>query len=129
MPGSLGVEAAAQLLRAFGRWWDPGFALAFAAPAGEAAAPVQAWKYRGQIAPPRGGSPPGGGGAQDRGAWSVVVHVAEVCENVSREGGGSSLVLVGDAEVWRGRVGDGVRIYEINGLSVRLDRGEKDSYG
>jgi PfaB family protein len=115
MPGSLGVEAAAQALRAFGRWRYPAFVSAIAAPAaGAVDAPVQEWKYRGQIAPPEPG-------AKDRGAWSVEVHVSQL-----RADAGRSLVLTGDAEVWRGSgAHHRVRIYEISGLSVRLDLGEE----
>ena len=66
---------AARALRAFGRWRgadlvSPAAAVLVAAPAAGAA---QAWKYRGQITPPRGGRPPGGGG-RDHGAWSLGVH-------------------------------------------------------
>ncbi len=119
MPGSLGVEAAAQALRAFGRYRHTEFARAIGAPS---AARVQEWKYRGQIAPPA--SPPHSAGTPGRGGWSVEVHVAE--ESFSDRGRGvpaGSLALSGDAEVWRGSgAHNRVRIYEISGLSVRLDK-------
>jgi hypothetical protein len=48
------------------------------------------------------------------------------CADVGHADVGRSLFLTGDAEVWRGSgPHDRVRIYEINGLSVRLDMGKR----
>ena len=99
MPGSLGVQAAVQALHAYallegiGRGWS--------SPSfGHAQPRETVWKYRGQI--PRGTA-----------LLTLEVHLR------AQEGGPGYLDIVGDASVW----GDGVRIYEVHGLAVRVREG------
>ncbi|MGC9521521.1 MAG: PfaB family protein [Anaerolineae bacterium] len=96
MPGSLGIEAAMQAMRAYARWRHPELIGA------RVTHPVDhqmTWKYRGQITP------------DDR-RWELSVHVSRVEENAE------SLTLIGDADVWK----RGLRIYEVKDIAVRLNR-------
>ncbi len=96
MPGSLGVEAVMQAMRAYGRAQYPAFS-------DTAVHQVPGrrfeWRYRGQVTP------------DDR-AWWLDVHLSDVVRD------GTSLVLVGDASVWKGQL----RIYEMHNVAVQLDR-------
>ncbi len=94
MPGSLGVEAALQAMRAYGRWRYPDLARA------KVRHPVNhtvAWRYRGQITP------------EDR-SWAVGAHLSQV------EATAEGVKLVGDVNLWKDRV----RIYEVSDLAVKL---------
>lgn len=96
MPGSLGVEAAHELLKAyslaqnlFGGSQPTGFSLP---PDGQ----PTSWRYRGQITPMNK-------------MMEVEVHIKGIEQH------GSSRHLVGDASIWI----DGLRIYEVKNVAIR----------
>ncbi len=94
MPGSLGVQAIQQALRAYAIHQNLGVHLHtphFAEISGHRTT----WKYRGQIRP------------EDR-ALELDVHVKRVGT------GAGQVTVVGDASVWR----DSQRIYEVNDVGV-----------
>jgi PfaB family protein len=99
MPGSLGVEAMVQALKAFvlcsnvaGDLHDPRFVQCPSADA--------SWKYRGQI-------------VRSRDDITIEVHV----ESVTR--GDSWIEVAGNGSLWR----NGLRIYAVRGLAVRVQAG------
>lgn len=96
MPGSLGVEAIIQALKAYAV--AAGLGSRFARPRfGQAAEHRTVWRYRGQIV------------RTDR-EMTVEVHVSNVRDE------GDRVVVVGDANLWR----DGLRIYHLDGVALTV---------
>lgn len=96
MPGSLGVEAVLEAMQAF--VVQQGVGQQFRNPAISMLPQHRVvWKYRGQI-------------VREVPQWSLEVHISRI------EQRGDSVVVIGDASVWRG----GLRIYEIRDLAVRV---------
>jgi PfaB family protein len=95
MPGSLGVEAALQALRAYGARAYPHLR---AAPGGHVPGQTAEWKYRGQVT------------REDR-EIALEVHLSRVVE------GAEGVTLVADAYIWK----DDLRIYAVLGLALRLE--------
>lgn len=99
MPGSLGVEALLQALKAYAV--AAGLAVRFSRPRfAPAAGSRTVWKYRGQIV------------RTDR-EMVVEVHVTEVRTEDDRT------VVAGDGSLWK----DGLRIYHATGLAVAVTEG------
>lgn len=99
MPGSLGVEAMVEALRAYsldlglgGRMRSPRFT--------QAAPHATVWKYRGQIVP-------------SHRRMSLELHVKSVTEY------DAGVLLVADGSLWR----DNLRIYEVTDLAVQIEEG------
>ncbi|MGI5227930.1 beta-ketoacyl synthase N-terminal-like domain-containing protein [Actinoallomurus sp. CA-142502] len=96
MPGSLGVEALLQALKAYTA--AAGLGARFARPRfAQAVEHRTVWKYRGQIV------------RTDR-EMLVEVHVTEVRDEDDR------VVVIGDGDLWK----DGLRIYHVAGLAVAV---------
>lgn len=99
MPGSLGVEALVQALKA--HVVSAGVASRFTRPRfGQAAGHRTVWKYRGQIV------------RTDR-EMLVEVRVTDVRDE------GDRVVVVGDGDLWK----DGLRIYHVDGLALSVTEG------
>ncbi len=99
MPGSLGVEAILEAMRAFAI--DQGLGNGMARPAFELVDGLPfAWKYRGQI-------------LQSAGQMTLEVHLRQV--NVGERG----VELIGDASLWAGRI----RIYQVKNAAIRVAKG------
>ncbi len=97
MPGSLGVEAILEMMKAYALALSLGSGLhrpRFSQPAGDAAT---SWRYRGQITP------------QNQ-MMELEVHIKAV---ESRE---AVRIVSGDASVWV----DGLRIYEVKNISIHM---------
>jgi 3-hydroxymyristoyl/3-hydroxydecanoyl-(acyl carrier protein) dehydratase len=96
MPGSLGLEAIFQAMRAYALQLDLG--RPFCSPRfGLAADHLTVWKYRGQITP-------------DAGQMDLEVDMTRLEERDGR------VTLLGDASVWC----DGLRIYEVRDAAICL---------
>ncbi len=96
MPGSLGVEAVLEAMQAF--VVQQGIGQHYTNPAITMLPQHRVvWKYRGQI-------------VREVPQWSLDVHISRI------EQRGDSVVIIGDASVWRG----GLRIYAIRDLAVRV---------
>ena len=96
MPGSLGVEAIVQALKAYAV--AAGLGSRFTRPRfGQAADHRTVWKYRGQIV------------RTDR-EMVVEVHVTDVRDE------GDRVVVTGDGNLWK----DGLRIYHVGGIALSI---------
>lgn len=97
MPGSLGVEAMVEAVKAYALARDLGYGLhspRFSAIPG--AAPMT-WRYRGQI-------------TQQHQQMELEVHISGIEQRANQA------VLTGDASLWV----DGLRIYEVKNLAIGL---------
>ena len=92
MPGSLGVQAILQAMRAYARWRYRDLRHARVEPVKNQ--PLT-WRYRGQVTP------------QDP-ELILEVHLHPPVE------GAQGVLLSGDANVWK----SGIRIYEIKGAAI-----------
>ena len=102
MPGSLGVEAILEAIQAFALAQDLGRELR--SPHFELVQEhTMLWKYRGQILPTNK-------------MMKVEVHLTKVERSTSQ------VLIMGDASLWA----DGVRIYEVMDVAIRLLEGNDD---
>jgi 3-hydroxymyristoyl/3-hydroxydecanoyl-(acyl carrier protein) dehydratase len=99
MPGSLGVEAILEAMRAFAI--DQGLGREFNTPRFDLVESLPfAWKYRGQI-------------LQNAGQMRLEVHLHPAVQE------GEALILSGDASLWAGKV----RIYHVKNAAIRIVKG------
>ncbi|OGH09842.1 MAG: hypothetical protein A2600_11940 [Candidatus Lambdaproteobacteria bacterium RIFOXYD1_FULL_56_27] len=97
MPGSLGVEAILQSLKAFA--WTQGLAQGFKQPRFTHQLGTTSWKYRGQIIPEN--------------QWmETEVHLKQIQTEPN-----GAVTLVADADLYK----DGLRIYEVKDVSIVIE--------